>query len=59
LKAGDSDLLRAAVRVCRDNASGEAAAPLSRWKAFIVARDRAAEGFSPESAFSRSRCAKS
>jgi hypothetical protein len=49
--------LRAAVRACRDNASGEAAAPLSRWSAFKVACDRLAEGFFPESAFSRSRCA--
>jgi hypothetical protein len=58
----DADLsaaerLRAAVRVCRDNASGEAAAALSRWRAFNVACDRLAEGFFPESAFSRSRCA--
>jgi hypothetical protein len=58
----DADLsaaerLRAAVRVCRDNASGEAAATLSRWRAFNVARDRLAEGLFPESAFSRSRCA--
>ena len=58
----DADLLaaerlRAAVRACRDNASGEAAAPLSRWRAFNVAFDRLAVGFFPESAFSRSRCA--
>jgi len=62
LSSADTDLsaaerLRAAVRVCRDNASGEAAAALSRWRAFTVARDRLAEGFFPESAFSRSRCA--
>ena len=58
----DADLLAAerllaAVRACRDNASGEAAAPLSRWRAFNVACDRLAEGFFPESALSRSRCA--
>jgi hypothetical protein len=49
--------LRAAVRACRDNASGEAASPLSRWSAFNVAFDRFEEGFFPEFAISRSRCA--
>jgi hypothetical protein len=58
----DADLLAAerllaAVRACRDKASGEAAAPLSRWRAFNAACDRLAEGFFPESAFSRSSCA--
>ena len=49
--------LRAAVRVCWDNASGETAALLSRLRAFNVACDRLAEGFFPELAFSRSRWA--
>jgi len=48
---------RAAERVCRDNASDEAAAPLSRCRAFNVARERLAVGFLPESASSKSRCA--
>jgi hypothetical protein len=52
-----AERLRAAVRVCRDKASGEAAAPLSRRRALSVAWDRLAEGFLPESAFSRSRSA--
>jgi hypothetical protein len=49
--------VRAAVRVCWDNASGETAALLSRLRAFNVACDRLAEGFFPELAFSRSRWA--
>jgi hypothetical protein len=58
----DADLssgerFRAAVRVWRDSASGVAAAPLSRWRAFNVARDRLGDGFFPESAFCRSCCA--
>jgi len=48
---------RAASRVCRDNASDEAASPLSRFNAFNVACERFLDGFSPDSAFSKSRFA--